>query len=77
MKTDPIPPQILLEKTYNAAADHYDQPPLSFWDRFGRLPFSEQTFDAVISVFGIFFVPDLAGRLPVPTIILDWELRVS
>jgi ubiquinone/menaquinone biosynthesis C-methylase UbiE len=135
MKTDPIPPQILLEKTYNAAADHYDQPPLSFWDRFGRrtvermslvpgmnvldvccgmggsalpaaesvgptgnviavdlaqnllnkgkkraevrrlsniefrradlqtLPFSEQSFDAVISVFGIFFVPDLAGAV--------------
>ena len=22
--------------TYQAAADHYDEPPLSFWDRFGR-----------------------------------------
>jgi hypothetical protein len=31
-----IPPQIQLEKTYNAAADHYDQPALFFWDRFGR-----------------------------------------
>ena len=25
-----------MEKTYNAASDHYDQPPLSFWDRFGQ-----------------------------------------
>ena len=32
----PISPQIQLEKTYNAAADHYDHPALSFWDRFGR-----------------------------------------
>jgi SAM-dependent methyltransferase len=32
----PTPPQVQLEVTYNAAADHYDQPPLSFWDRFGR-----------------------------------------
>ncbi|MGA8657459.1 MAG: methyltransferase domain-containing protein [Chthoniobacterales bacterium] len=29
-------PQEELEKTYNAAADHYDHPPVSFWDRFGR-----------------------------------------
>jgi ubiquinone/menaquinone biosynthesis C-methylase UbiE len=29
-------PQTQLEKTYNAAADHYDHPALSFWDRFGR-----------------------------------------
>ena len=28
---DSIPPQVQLEKTYNAAADH---PALSFWDRF-------------------------------------------
>jgi ubiquinone/menaquinone biosynthesis C-methylase UbiE len=28
-------PQVQLEKTYNAAADHYDHPALSFWDRFG------------------------------------------
>jgi len=33
---NPIPPQAQLEKTYNAAADHYDHPALSFWDRFGR-----------------------------------------
>ena len=33
---NPIPPQVQLEKTYNAAADHYDHPALSFWDRFGR-----------------------------------------
>ena len=32
----PISPQIQLEKTYNAAADHYDHPAVSFWDRFGR-----------------------------------------
>jgi hypothetical protein len=25
-----------LEKTYNAAADHYDHPAVSFWDRFDR-----------------------------------------
>jgi SAM-dependent methyltransferase len=31
-----ISPQDQLEKTYNAAADHYDHPALSFWDRFGR-----------------------------------------
>jgi hypothetical protein len=29
-------PQEEQEKTYNAAADHYDLPPLSFWDRFGQ-----------------------------------------
>ena len=124
-------PQIQLEKTYNAAADHYDHPAVSFWDRFGRrtierltitrgnkvldvccgmggsalpaaervgsnghvmavdlaqnllnkgikraaergmtniefrradledLPFEDQSFDAVVCVFGIFFVPDL------------------
>jgi 2-polyprenyl-3-methyl-5-hydroxy-6-metoxy-1,4-benzoquinol methylase len=34
--SDPIPPQVQLENTYNAAADHYDHPALSFWDRFGR-----------------------------------------
>jgi ubiquinone/menaquinone biosynthesis C-methylase UbiE len=128
-------PQIQLEKTYNAAADHYDCPALSFWDRFGRrtvdrlplvqgmkvldvccgmggsalpaaerigptghviavdlaenllakgsmraaerkltniefrradleaLPFADQTFDALICVFGIFFVPDLHGAV--------------
>jgi ubiquinone/menaquinone biosynthesis C-methylase UbiE len=33
---DPVPPQIQLEQTSNAAADHYDHPALSFWDRFGR-----------------------------------------
>ncbi len=127
----PVSPQIQLEKTYNAAADHYDHPPLSFWDRFGRrtierlpitpgmnvldvccgiggsalpaaqrvgsnghvvavdlaqnllhkgiqrasergltniefrradlehLPFGDQSFHAVVCVFGIFFVPDL------------------
>jgi ubiquinone/menaquinone biosynthesis C-methylase UbiE len=132
---NPIPPQVQLEKTYNAAADHYDHPALSFWDRFGRrtferlplapgmsildvccgmggsalpaaervgprgqvvavdlaqnlldkgarravergltniefrrgdlerLPFADRRFDAVICVFGIFFVPDLEGAV--------------
>ena len=135
VSSNPIPPQIQLEKTYNAAADHYDHPALSFWDRFGRrtvermslipgmkvldvccgiggsalpaaervgptgsvvavdlaqnllnkgikrgeelsltniefrradleaLPFSDQSFEAVICVFGIFFVPDLSGAV--------------
>jgi ubiquinone/menaquinone biosynthesis C-methylase UbiE len=134
--TASVPPQIQLEKTYNAAADHYDHPALSFWDRFGRrtverlslvsgmevldvccgiggsalpaaqqvgptgkviavdlaqnllkkgikraenllltnidfrrgdletLPFADQSFDAVICVFGIFFVPDLSRTIP-------------
>jgi SAM-dependent methyltransferase len=124
-------PQVELEKTYNAAADHYDHPAVSFWDRFGRrtvdrlplisgmtvldvccgmgasaipaaervgpagrviavdlaekllnkgfqrateqgltniefrradlesLPFPDQSFDAILCVFGIFFVTDL------------------
>jgi SAM-dependent methyltransferase len=128
-------PQDELERTYNAAADSYDQPPLSFWDRYGRrtidrlplqpgmsvldvccgmggsaipaaqrvgpqgrviaidlaeqllkkasrraanlglsnvdfrkgdlagLPFPDQSFDAVVCVFGIFFVPDLHGAV--------------
>jgi ubiquinone/menaquinone biosynthesis C-methylase UbiE len=34
--TTPVSPQAQVEKTYNAAADHYDLPALSFWDRFGR-----------------------------------------
>jgi ubiquinone/menaquinone biosynthesis C-methylase UbiE len=130
-----ISPQVQLEKTYNAAADHYDHPALSFWDRFGRrtverlslapgmnvldvccgmggsavpaaervgprgqvvavdlaqnlldkgakraaerglaniefrradleyLPFADRSFDVVICVFGIFFVPDLHGAV--------------
>ena len=128
-------PQIELEKTYNAAADHYDHPAVSFWDRYGRrtvdrlplisgmavldvccgmgasaipaaervgpaghviavdlaekllnkgaqraaeqgftniefrradlesLPFPDRTFDAVLCVFGIFFVTDLHGAI--------------
>jgi hypothetical protein len=28
-------PQVELEKTYNAAADHYDHPAVSFCDRYG------------------------------------------
>jgi ubiquinone/menaquinone biosynthesis C-methylase UbiE len=131
----PNSPQIQLEKTYNAAADHYDHPALSFWDRFGRrtverlpltpgmkvldvccgmgasalpaaervgpagsvvavdlaqnllnkganlaaerhlkniefrradledLRFTDRSFDAVICVFGIFFVPDLSAAV--------------
>src|SRR5260370_40259958 len=30
------PPQVELEKPYNAAAGHYDHPAVSFWDRYGR-----------------------------------------
>jgi ubiquinone/menaquinone biosynthesis C-methylase UbiE len=131
----PISPQVQLEKAYNAAADHYDHPALSFWNRFGRrtierlpiapgmnvldvccgmggsalpaaervgssghvvavdlaqnllnkgiiraaerdmtniefrradledLPFGDQSFDVVVCVFGIFFVPDLHGAV--------------
>ncbi len=133
--TIPTRPQAELEKTYNAAADHYDQPAVSFWDRFGRrtvdrlplftgmtvldvccgmgasaipaaervgptgqviavdiaekllnkgsrrateqgltniefrqadlenLPFPDRAFDAVLCVFGIFFVSDLRGAI--------------
>jgi SAM-dependent methyltransferase len=128
-------PQVELEKTYDAAADHYDDPIVSFWDRYGRrtvdrlplisgmtvldvccgmgasaipaaervgpaghviavdlaekllnkgsqraaeqgltniefrradlesLPFPDRTFDVVLCVFGIFFVPDLKGAV--------------
>jgi ubiquinone/menaquinone biosynthesis C-methylase UbiE len=34
--TIPPRPQEELERTYNAAADHYDHPAVSFWDRYGR-----------------------------------------
>jgi SAM-dependent methyltransferase len=128
-------PQVELEKTYNAAADHYDHPAVSFWGRYGKrtvdrlplgpgmavldvccgmgasaipaadrvaptghviavdlaekllnkgsrqatkegltniefrradlesLPFPDRTFDAVLCVFGIFFVTDLQGAI--------------
>jgi ubiquinone/menaquinone biosynthesis C-methylase UbiE len=128
-------PQEEQEKSYNAASDHYDLPPLSFWNRFGQrtvdrlpllpgmtvldvccgmgasaipaaqcvgsagrviavdlaekllekgrrraallglaniefrradlesLPFPNETFDAVMCVFGIFFVTDLHGAI--------------
>ena len=127
-------PQVELEKTYNAAADHYGHPAVSFWDRYGRrtvdrlplisgmavldvccgmdasatpaaervgpvghviavdlaanllkkdpnaprkkdsqilsfvgdlesLPFPDRTFDAVLCVFGIFFVTDVKGAV--------------
>src|SRR5271165_550637 len=131
----PISPQVQLETTYNAAADHYDHPALSFWNRFGRrtierlpiapgmnvldvccgtggsalpaaervgssghvvavdlaqnllnkgiiraaerdmtniefrradledLPCGDESFDVVVCVFGIFFVPDLHGAV--------------
>ena len=47
MLPNPIPPQIQLEKTYNAAADHYDHPALSFWDRFAR-----HTVERMSLIFG-------------------------
>src|SRR6516162_655119 len=128
-------PHVELEKTYNSAADHYDQPAVSFWDRYGRrtvdrlplisgmavldvccgmgasavpaaervgpaghvvavdlaenllskgsqrarergltniefrradlenLPFADRVFDAVLCVFGIFFVTDFKGAV--------------
>src|SRR6516162_7252138 len=128
-------PHVELEKTYNSAADHYDQPAVSFWDRYGRrtvdrlplssgmtvldvccgmgasaipaaervaptghviavdlaekllnkgsrrateegltniefrradlesLPFPDRIFDAVLCVFGVFFVTDLQGAI--------------
>jgi SAM-dependent methyltransferase len=134
MATSPRP-QLELEKTYNAAADHYDHPAVSFWDCYGRrtvdrlpltsgmaivdvccgmgasaipaaervgpaghviavdlaekllnkasrraaeqgltniefrradlesLSFPNRTFDAVLCVFGIFFVSDLKGAV--------------
>jgi ubiquinone/menaquinone biosynthesis C-methylase UbiE len=35
---DPIsdPTKLKAEATYNAAADHFDDGPLAFWDRYGR-----------------------------------------
>ena len=35
---DPIsdPAKLKAEATYNAAADHFDDGPLAFWDRYGR-----------------------------------------
>ncbi len=35
---DPIndPGKLKAEATYNAAADHFDDGPLAFWDRYGR-----------------------------------------
>ncbi|MDA9438431.1 ubiquinone biosynthesis protein UbiE [Bradyrhizobium sp. CCBAU 51745] len=36
---DPVsdPAKLKAEATYNAAADHFDDGPLAFWDRYGRL----------------------------------------
>src|SRR5215510_1106969 len=78
--------------TYDAAADHFDDEPLSFWDLIGKrtvtnlklqagakvlaaglenvefrladmtaLKYPDDSFDAVVSVFSIFFVPDMEG----------------
>jgi ubiquinone/menaquinone biosynthesis C-methylase UbiE len=30
------PSKLKAEVTYNAAADHFDDGPLAFWDRYGR-----------------------------------------
>jgi hypothetical protein len=30
------PSKLKAETTYNAAADHFDDGPLAFWDRYGR-----------------------------------------
>lgn len=129
------PAKIQAAATYNAAADHFDQSPLAFWDRYGRatvdrlnlqqghtvldvgcgtgasaipaaeyvgplghvigvdlaeellklarqkvserrlsstdfqladmtdLEFPESHFDAVVSVFSLFFVPDMAAQV--------------
>ena len=51
-----------------AGLDHAlpEQGNATFQPRLGdleRLPFADQSFDAVICVFGIFFVPDLEGAV--------------
>ncbi|HEY2691905.1 MAG TPA: methyltransferase domain-containing protein [Streptosporangiaceae bacterium] len=64
-------------RAYGAAADHFGLPALGFWDRFGaetvaRLGLTVGNtvldlccgaggFDAVICVFGVFFVPEMAA----------------
>jgi ubiquinone/menaquinone biosynthesis C-methylase UbiE len=39
LSMDPVndPAKLKAEATYNAAADHFDDGPLAFWDRYGRL----------------------------------------
>src|SRR6478752_1646363 len=36
MNTINEPSKLKAEVTYNAAADHFDDGPLAFWDRYGR-----------------------------------------
>jgi len=36
MNTISEPSKLKAEVTYNAAADHFDDGPLAFWDRYGR-----------------------------------------
>src|ERR1700740_1805023 len=48
-----ISPQYQLEKTYNAAADHYDHPALSFWDRFGRRTVERLPLAAGMSILDV------------------------
>jgi ubiquinone/menaquinone biosynthesis C-methylase UbiE len=49
----PISPQVQLEKTYNAAADHYDHPSLSFWDRFGHRTVERSPLSPGMSVLDV------------------------
>jgi len=46
-------PQVELEKTYNAAADHYDHPAVSFWDRYGRRTVDRLPLSASMAVLDV------------------------
>jgi hypothetical protein len=65
-------PQVELEKTYNAAADHYDHPAVSFCHRYGR-----RTVDRLRLIPGIPFLMFVAAwarppfQQPKPLVQLD------
>ena len=40
------PSKLKAETTYNAAADHFDDGPLAFWDRYGRANSSRRSASA-------------------------------